>query len=339
MLVSFRYHLAFLDSNYSLDVYVVPKFGFYGFLLATMISLGLGHVLVAFHRGAATRSAHARSPTFESVLGFTFCLSDGSNGKLSSCFGISVTLSVLATMGLIAFGSTRESFIFEIGGVAGYLLGARSTSSYSLLSIGAAIPPSVPGGLAVYFLQVSYYFYTVVTPFAALLALLVLVLVPTIPRYQARILVFAEVANAWSAIEVFVVSIVAAVFQVSQFARFIVGDRCDFVGKVLERNDFPDPVCFSVKCTVSHSALFLIIGALMYTVTVWILLRIARSFVSARLEENETAEPIDKWIPRHFLTLEEQDLSMPPVVSESIEEESEITGQKWDEWKEATNVT
>ena len=35
-----------------LDVYVVPGWGFYTFLLATMLSLIITHVILAFHRAS-----------------------------------------------------------------------------------------------------------------------------------------------------------------------------------------------------------------------------------------------------------------------------------------------
>lgn len=38
--------------------------------------------------------------------------------------------------------------------------------------------------------------------------------------------------NAWSALDVFIISIVAALLQIQQFAQFIVGGRCDATGGV-----------------------------------------------------------------------------------------------------------
>jgi hypothetical protein len=49
MMVSFRFHLV-LDNLMTLDIFVDPSFGFYGFLLATTMSLIACHVILYFHR-------------------------------------------------------------------------------------------------------------------------------------------------------------------------------------------------------------------------------------------------------------------------------------------------
>ena len=56
---------------------------------------------------------------------------------------------------------------------------------------------------------------------ACLASLLALLVYPTTQKIQRKLLVAAEIANAWSAVEVFVLSIVAALFQISTFASFI----------------------------------------------------------------------------------------------------------------------
>ena len=50
-----------------------------------------------------------------------------------------------------------------------------------------------------------------------------------------KLVVVAEVANAWNAIDVFVVSVVAALFEIQQFAEFIIGDSCDEINALLEK--------------------------------------------------------------------------------------------------------
>lgn len=50
MLCAFYLQLYILASKIHVDVSVKPNWGFYGFLLATMMSLGLGHLVLACHR-------------------------------------------------------------------------------------------------------------------------------------------------------------------------------------------------------------------------------------------------------------------------------------------------
>ena len=47
---SFYFNIVILKDNIIVNVTVLPKWGFYSFLLATMISLGIGHIILACHR-------------------------------------------------------------------------------------------------------------------------------------------------------------------------------------------------------------------------------------------------------------------------------------------------
>ena len=44
-----------------------------------------------------------------------------------------------------------------------------------------------------------------------------------------------EVLYAWSALDVFVVSLIVSVLQIRQFAAFIIGDKCDAINPLLEQ--------------------------------------------------------------------------------------------------------
>jgi len=48
--VAFRFHMAPEQIDSRMDVFVDPKWGFYSFLGATMISLILTHTILAAHR-------------------------------------------------------------------------------------------------------------------------------------------------------------------------------------------------------------------------------------------------------------------------------------------------
>ena len=51
-------------------------------------------------------------------------------------------------------------------------------------------------------------------------------------KIHSQLMVLTEVCNAWSALDVFCVSIAAALLEIQQFAAFIVGDACDGINEV-----------------------------------------------------------------------------------------------------------
>ena len=93
-------------------------------------------------------------------------------------------------------------------------------------------------------------------PFAVLLAMLLLWLVPLTLSAQRSMFVLAEVLNAWSALDVFCIAIAAALLEIQQFAAFIVGDSCDGINEVLKMIDAPglegDDKCFDVVATLDE---------------------------------------------------------------------------------------
>jgi hypothetical protein len=288
MMVSFRFHLAIGDSAI-IDVFVNPLFGFYGFLTATTVSLVAGHVELHVHRQSIASESESEDQSKASLFSHVFTI-DGKRYTFSSALKLSLAAIMATTLVLLAVGSVMDSFTFEFGGLTGLLLGDDNTRTYSLVSIGTALPESVedPNGPGIMFLQVVYFFYACIMPFACLLALSVLLVVPMTISQQELWLTAAEVANAWSAIEVFALSIIAALFEISTFASFIVGDKCDIVNQILE-DKFDDllqgdDICYSVTASVGVNVCFLVVGVVLNSFIVSKLLRITQAVIEERGE-------------------------------------------------------
>ena len=117
------------------------------------------------------------------------------------------------------------------------------------------IPSGVPNDFATRWLQASLFLFGQAMPFAVLLAMLGLWLVPLTLASQRSIFVLAEVLNAWSALDVFCIAIAAALLEIQQFAAFIVGDSCDGINVILEEHMDEilegDDKCFDVIATLT----------------------------------------------------------------------------------------
>jgi hypothetical protein len=106
---------------------------------------------------------------------------------------------------------------------------------------------------------VSFFIFAVAMPCAYVICLLVLWMVPLTYKFQSRLLTLTATIHAWSALEVFVISIIAALLELQQFAQFIIGHRCDLINKVLRAYGMlthiphiPPPLL-----THSHTSIFL----------------------------------------------------------------------------------
>ena len=255
MLVSFRFHFD-VSGVGSIDAFVTPTFGFYTFLFATVMSLVIGHGVTFLHRHSTSpNNATLSSGPRESIRCHIYQerFLGGRYLQLSILFQVIWVMLTLLSISLMGIGVTIKSFIFEFKGLAGVALGEKSTASYSLVSLGSSIPHSVrdPDDIGVQLIRITYYFFALIMPFACIGVIMILYFVPMKLRTQRLFFMIAEICNAWSAIEVFLISVIASLLELSQFADFIVGDRCNFINKVLERY-FDDilngqDTCFDVK--------------------------------------------------------------------------------------------
>jgi hypothetical protein len=77
MMVAFRFHISLQEDSIVADVLVTPEWGFYGFLLATMSSLALGHIILAFHRHAVADYIIPELSESESLMSHVFSTKEG----------------------------------------------------------------------------------------------------------------------------------------------------------------------------------------------------------------------------------------------------------------------
>jgi len=266
---AFRLEAADEDGNrVAIDAEVRPEYGFQSFLLATVLSLALGHVASAWHREDRERAEEARQATTpfgdEGVggaiedRGARRAASDADGALPSSDMtrASNETTRVSSYRDSDSDGAprvaTRHSAASraEDVAVAGGLIFAAG-----LLVIGAhadAIRFDFEGaaGAALGPTRASRTFslvalaralppassaalvlvaFTVAAPLARVAVALALWLAPTTKRERRLARVAEETLGAWSALDACVLSAVAAALQIGRFAAFIVGDGCAFV--------------------------------------------------------------------------------------------------------------
>jgi hypothetical protein len=287
--VAFRLHFG-INESLSADCSVTPVYGFYSFLIVTSLSLGLGHAILFFHRKATGAKVLRDDAHRENILAHLFNgQGDEPPKRLSFLFQVFlIALMVCATV-LLVLGFIQESFNFEFGGLVAVAMGDDNrVASYSVISIGTAIPQSLmkdPADLGAVFLQLSYFLFTIFIPVACLQVSLVLMVWPLSLPTQRKLLMAAEALNAWSAIEVFLLSIVAAVLQISQFAAFLVGDKCDAINEMIQTifdGEMFDPICFTVHASVNSNCWYLAAGTVLNSWLVSFVLRFAHAAVEER---------------------------------------------------------
>jgi hypothetical protein len=143
---------------------------------------------------------------------------------------VSTLILLAATALFLLYGCTLMTFRFTFTGLAGYLLGDDDIKEYSLLTVGQAIYSAARNpGFGARFVQCVFYTFTLVMPFSYLILSAVLFAVPMSLISHTKIHLISEVCLAWSGIEVFILSVMASILQISEFAKFILGARFAFL--------------------------------------------------------------------------------------------------------------
>jgi len=293
MLVSFKFHIDFPDVGV-IDSFVTPNFGFYLFLAGTVFSLVIGHAITFIHRYTSLPQNIHQSLVQESLRSHFFEISSPEHRCPRSVKFTDAGLALWAfitssCMVLLAIGATRESFVFEFEGLLGNILGDKErSSSYSLISLGIGLPLSVedPKSLGITVIQYTYFFFALLMPFICVMTIIFLFYVPMTLRKQQVIFMLVEISNAWSAIEVFLLSILASMMELSQFARFMVGNHCDFMkAQFFEKLLDGETTCFNVQSSVNRDVVILFMGVILYNIVVLVGLRLAHIALEERIKK------------------------------------------------------
>ena len=300
MLVAFHFHIKFpvvppseAEESSLIDVFVYAAYGFFTLILGTIISLILSHIITHLHRKIEEHPDQNKGKKAES---YTALISFAQNKYLGEkLFRVIISFLLFLTLGLVLYGSLIISFSFNFHGLAGYALDLFNISperDYSTYELGLSVPEAAefPNSVVIRFTQVVYFLTIFFIPITMLVNVLILWFVP-LPRKAQKIFYdIAEILNAWSCLDVFVVSIMAAILEIGQFAEFIVGDKCDFIqpiiekyfGKILEGHK----KCFEVKAYLKSGCWFLFAAAISYFISSFIVMKVCRNALNERLPDH-----------------------------------------------------
>jgi len=278
------------------DVFVDPQWGIYSFLLSTMSSLLITHLVLAFHRGSRKTETNVDYISTNSMI-LEKPIPLFRSYFRNSCMGpLLITLLLIASTTLLVLGAIFPSFEFQFEGAAALVLSylnQTTSNTYSLVSLGLALPDSTenPDSFGTRYLQVTYFIFALAIPLTHMLTMIGLWLIPLSRKVQRRVFVLTEVLNAWSAIDVFVVSILAAVLEIEQFAQFIIGDRCNLINEILKQH-FDGVLkgndkCFDVQTKLYTGCWLLFTSAIIYLISAFVVMRACHKALEEKSESDE----------------------------------------------------
>ena len=300
MLVAFHFHIEFpvvepseAEEGSIIDVFVYAAYGFFTLILGTVISLFLSHIITHLHRSI---DEHPDQNKGEKAESYTALISFAESEYLGKAFfRILISILLFLTLGLVLVGSYITSFSFYFHGLAGYALDLFKITphrDYSVIELGFNVPDAAenPNDGVIRFTQIIYFLTVFLMPVAMLLNVIFLWFIP-LPRCAQKFFYsITEILNAWSCLDVFVVAIMAAITEISQFTEFIVGDKCDainpFISKYFYNRLDGHNTCFEVQAYLKEGSWLLFIAAIIFFISSNIVMKVCRNALNERLPDN-----------------------------------------------------
>eukprot|EP00532_Pseudo-nitzschia_australis_P009583 CAMPEP_0168241830 /NCGR_PEP_ID=MMETSP0140_2-20121125/23031_1 /TAXON_ID=44445 /ORGANISM="Pseudo-nitzschia australis, Strain 10249 10 AB" /LENGTH=441 /DNA_ID=CAMNT_0008176761 /DNA_START=27 /DNA_END=1349 /DNA_ORIENTATION=- len=241
IMVAFRSSVPLNEVFYlSMEVVIVAQWGFYGFVIATMMSLLSTHLILHYHRKIHYHDAANISGLVTETLPTDIEEKNDNDNEedtgekrgIKEFGGLSTGSIVLAISSLVF------SFVFYLIGVISKSFEVTSTqgendpdsTTYSIASIGMAIPEAYidSGHTGTRFIQIMWFFLAVAMPLWSSILFVVLYAAPSLSRKAMEyIFTMAEVAFAWSCAEVLLLSTILAVLQMPIFGTGLVENDCE----------------------------------------------------------------------------------------------------------------
>lgn len=216
----------------SLKIQTTPAPAFYAYLLATVLSLVLGHIASEFHHRCVEHSAAKPAGTSDPEGGVEKV--DAESVSLTSLAPLcaftesrkehAVVLgTLLSSMFAGLLGTFLLSFSFEVSGIfTQFLFGQNVVRTYSLFSVGMAAASGRYSETGLLGLEIVFVVLAVVVPAVLLGMLLSVWVVPMQARRQRSVLHACRLLDAWACFDVAALVLAIACLEFGRMAEWLV---------------------------------------------------------------------------------------------------------------------
>jgi len=287
--------LAFLPSDlYSINMLVVPQWGLYANMLAQLVAQITSHVVIHYHRKTVRAATKFQAidldlapppnsgDTQEKLCTHRFKLDYEASTRraiLRKRIGWVLLAVLLSFIVLVICGCSLPSFNIEILGIVGLAVESgnefkEAKTYYSVFDLAHMImeqaryinkvPDTIGLGTLASLLVITVF----IVPLAQAASLLAQWFAPMSRRQRSINTVFNEMLSAWQYMEVYVLSIIIAAWQLGGVSEFMLNAYCDPLEETFQflsyfgilKND--DAQCFRVDATVETASWLLVAASL-----------------------------------------------------------------------------
>mmetsp|Transcript_99971 Transcript_99971/g.264149 ORF Transcript_99971/g.264149 Transcript_99971/m.264149 type:complete len:431 (-) Transcript_99971:51-1343(-) len=246
------------DKDVSVMVDAVPMMAFFAFVIASVLSLVMGHTTSIFAKLAK-----------DSDLGETDHADAGDEVPERLCNYLpagsapGTMLGLVCTALTLIVGVFAESFAITTSGVFSSVIldTTDSTRNFSLFTLGMQVTQGAVVHNGTQMVQLIFFAFTVFIPLGLVVMLLVMWLLPLTITHQRHLLTFCRCLDAWAAFDVFGLALLVAWYEFGVMASFLVyhdniASLCVWVRETL------DSECFHIDTNLTPGYFALAAGGI-----------------------------------------------------------------------------
>ena len=275
------------------DIVVEEKFGYISLIIGTFILLLLSHIIIHLHRSLDSHPDENKGEQAEgckSIISLTKINMKYLSDKL---FKIIISIIFVLALGLFIAGSIPFAFSYYYEGLAGYLLDVFQipiNRELGVMIIEFVLSEAYEYENDALCTQIVYFATVYIIPLACLFFAGLLWFVPMPRKAQKVLYSIAEILNAWSCADVFIIALASTLLGIENFTEFVVNDKFGkyqplvkkYFSKILEGND----TLFKVKPSFKFGFWLFLVGEILFLITSFTILKVSRNVLNERLPEN-----------------------------------------------------
>ncbi|PRP78128.1 hypothetical protein PROFUN_13930 [Planoprotostelium fungivorum] len=224
-----------VEGSVQMSAFLIPMWGFYVYLLATILSILLNHIILSSYNRVHAEESGLIDKDMSGIVqlkeSIHHMLRKHEHVSTRAKIDLLLNLLVVASCVLMAVGVFLPSFKFQSEGVFRAFresIGQKTLLEVSHISHLFNLPNySInPGHFTLPILQVIYSV-TFLVPFLFLILLLFIWFVPLRAKARNTMSYIVLINSAWTGIEIFTLTAVIAVFAVGPFSAYMVAPQCD----------------------------------------------------------------------------------------------------------------
>lgn len=220
-MVAFRSTIRISD-DVSLEVLIVPKWGFYAFVAANMMSLMGTQAILYHHRRVQYHSEEKKADEADEQA------SPEVETKVAIASQTKMKWPILLLVFVACMALHFAACALDIYEVSNTRRDVTESVAYSLFSIGTGIPESAadPSAFGIRWIQFMFMLFAVALPPWNTVLFAVLYFVPMAQKVKEKMFFLAEITFSWAAVEVLTVSVIFSILQIPKFGNGLVDSGC-----------------------------------------------------------------------------------------------------------------